>query len=165
MSKMSASKNGTVTKMSGAPLSSEVEEALGHLAQHARRHDGIVRQSLPERLDLVGHALGQARRGRVAQVVGQDLVQNDGPEVQLAGRQLGGEELGLPKGSGLERGHHHEGGAAIGQQPGHGLGAGHKPLVHGLEKDEELRDVGQELGPENPVRHGVEGLGRHIHHA
>ena len=85
------------------------------------------------------------------------------PEMQLAGRQLGGEELGLAQRRGLEGGDHHEGGPPVGQQPGHRLRPVHESLVHGLEEDEELRDVGQELGPEDPVRHGVERLGRRVH--
>ena len=102
-------------------------------------------------------------RGRVPEVVGQDLVQHDGPEVQVAGRQLSGEELRLAQRGGLEGGDHHEGGPPVREQPGHRLGPLDEPVVHGLEEDEELGDVGQELGAEDPVGHLVEGPGGQVH--
>src|ERR1700722_5261339 len=67
----------------------EVEEALGHLAQHPRRHHGIVRQPVRQGLGPVGQLLGQLGRLRIPQVVGQDLVQDDGPQVELALGELG----------------------------------------------------------------------------
>ena len=62
----------------------------------------------------------------------------------------------------LERAHHHEGGAAVLQGAGHGLGPLDEAVVHGLEQDEELGDVAQELRAEDAVGHQVEGLGRGV---
>jgi hypothetical protein len=84
--------------------------------------------------------------------------------VQLAIRQRVDEELRLPDRRRLERRHNHERGALVGQGARHGPGALDEAVVHGLEQQEELGDVLQELGTEDAVGHRVEGLRRHREH-
>jgi len=79
--------------------------------------------------------------------------------MQIALDQLAGEELGLAHRGGLEGGDDHERGPAVRQEPGDRLGPLDEAVVHGLKEDEELRDVGQELGAEDPVGDLVEGFG------
>ena len=141
----------------------EVEEALGHLAQHPGRHDGVVGQAVGQLDGACGHRLGQLVRLGVAQVVGQHLVQDHRAQVELARRELGREELRLAHRRRLERRHHHEGGPPVRQQPRHRLGPLDEAGVHRLEQDEELRDVRQELRAEDAVGHLVEGPRRHVH--
>ena len=51
------------------------------------------------------------------------------------------------------------------KQARHRLGPLDEAAVHRLEQDEELGDVRQELRPEDPVGHLVEGPRRHVHEA
>ena len=82
--------------------------------------------------------------------------------MEPAGGQLLGEELRLAQGHRLEGGDDDEGGPPVRQQAADRLGSLHEPVVHRLEEDEELGDVGEELGPEDPVGDLVEGLRGHV---
>ena len=170
-------RTGTVTSTSGAPFSSACCSASRRATTPKLRKLSATSPSTraattgssvsPSASSAVRprHGLGQLVGAGVAQVLGQHLVEDDRAEVQLARRQLVREELGLAHGRGLEGGDDHEGGAPVREQPRHRLGPLDEPGVHRLEQDEELRDVGQELGAEDPVGHLVEGLGGHVHQA
>ena len=82
--------------------------------------------------------------------------------MQLTRHQLGREEFGLAHGCRLERGDHHERGATVREEACHRLGTLDEAVVHRLEQDEELGDVGQELRAQDPVGHLVEGARRHV---
>ena len=68
------------------------------------------------------------------------------------------EELGLLGGGGLQRGHDDEGRAVVLEEAGHRMRAFDEAVVHGLEQEEELADVLQELRAEDAVGDRVEGL-------
>ena len=80
----------------------------------------------------------------------------------MAGGELLGKELRLPERHALEGGHHHEGGPPIRQQPLDGTRPLHEAVVHRLEENEELGDVGEKLSPEDAVGDLVERLGGHV---
>ncbi len=80
---------------------------------------------------------------RVAQVVGQDLVEDDRPQMQLAFGDGLGEELRLAQRHGLQGGDHDERRPPVGQQALDGPGPLDESVVHALEQDEELGDVGR----------------------
>ena len=109
----------------------------------------------------VGGVLGVGRQ----EVVGQHLVQDQRPEVEPARRELAAERLRLAQRCALERGHDRERGAPVVQQLLDRLRTLHEPAVHGLEVEEELGDVLEELASEPAVGHLVEGPAGGVEHA
>ena len=118
---------------------------------------------LAELVGPLAHGLGHRPAVGPQEIVGQHLVEDDGPEMEPPGAELLGEELCLSQGHGLEGRDDHERRAAIGQQSLDGLGALHEPGVHGLEEDEELGDVREELRAQDAVGNLVEGPGGGVH--
>ncbi len=77
--------------------------------------------------------------------------------MQLAFGDRLGEVLRLAQGHGLQGGDDDERRPPVGQEPLDGPGPLDEAVVHGLEQDEELGDVGQELRAQDAVGHLVEG--------
>ena len=125
-----------------------------------------------ERLELGGdlrrlgaQALGDAGGARVEQVVGQDLVQHESAQVEALVAEGVYEELGLPRGNVLEGADDDERRTPVVQQAVDGLGPLDEAVVHGLEGEEELGDVLEELRAEDAVCDLVEGPGREVDEA
>ncbi len=74
-------------------------------------------------------------------------------------------DLRLAERRAFERGDHRERGAPVVEQLLDGLRALDEPAVHGLEVQEELGDVLEELAPEDAVGHLVEGPAGDVDHA
>ena len=144
----------------------EAEEALGHLGQDPLDLTGLGqprRQGLGQLGAARQEPVGDLRRTIAPHVVGQDLVQDDGPEMELLLAHDVDELLGLPERGRLERAHDHERRALVVKEPLDRLGSLHEAVVHRLEQHEELGDVLEELSPEDAVRHLVEGPGGEVH--
>ena len=142
----------------------EVEEALGDLAEHPGGEGGVGVQALGQFAGPFTEGLRPpGRRRGPGSSSGRTLLSTMAPRCRSRRDELAGEELGLAQRRGLEGGDHHEGGAPVAEQPGHRFGPLDEAGVHRLEEDEELGDVGQELGAEDPVGHLVEGPGGEVH--
>ncbi len=112
---------------------------------------------------VVAQAHGAPFRRLVQQVVGQGLVEHQGTKVKVASGQGLDEELGFSNRRSLQRAHHHESGAVVEEQPLDGACPLDEARIHGLEEDEELGDVLEELRAKDPVCDLIEGPRRHVH--
>jgi len=84
-------------------------------------------------------------------------------EVKVSIGEGAREEFAFAQRNDFERRHDDERRAVVREQPLHRSRPFDEAVVHRLEQDEELGDVRQELRPEDPVGHLVEGLGREVH--